>query len=50
MCEIDYTGDYKFNGKKFWGDKWNYCKTFKLEFDSDNKLLNIKKYKIGVRS
>ena len=34
-CEIDYTGIYKFDGKQFFDGKWNYCETFKLEFDDD---------------
>ena len=41
-CEIDYTNAYKFNGKHFFDGKWNYCETFKLEFDDDNNLINIK--------
>ena len=41
-CEIDYTNGYKFNGKHFFDGKWNYCETFKLEFDDDNNLINIK--------
>lgn len=39
-CEIDYTGIYKFDGK------WNYCETFKLEFDDDNDLIDIKNIKL----
>lgn len=40
-CEIDYIGVYKFNGKQFFDGKWNYCETFRLEFDDDNNLINI---------
>ena len=46
-CEIDYTNGYKFNGKHFFDGKWNYCETFKLEFDDDNNLINIKKYQLN---
>ena len=40
-CKINYTGPYTFNGKEFFDGKWNYCETFKLEFDDDNNLINI---------
>ena len=40
-CEIDYTGIYKFDGKQFFDGKWNYCETFKLEFDDNNDLISI---------
>lgn len=40
-CEIDYIDGYKFNGKQFFDGKWSYCETFKLEFDKNNKLINI---------
>ena len=40
-CDITYEGDYRFNGVKFFDGKWNYCETFKLEFDDYNKLINI---------
>ena len=46
-CEIDYTGIYKFDGKQFFDGKWNYCETFKLEFDDDNNLINIKNIKLN---
>lgn len=45
--EIDYTGDYKFRGKPFFDDKWNYCETFKLEFDDNNNLINIENIKLN---
>lgn len=44
-CEIDYTG-YKFKGKTFFDGKWNHCEAFKLEFDNDNKLINIENIKL----
>ena len=43
-CEIDYTGSYKFKGKKFFDGTWNYCETFKLEFNNNN-LINIENIK-----
>lgn len=46
-CEIDYTGDYKFKGKTFFDGKWNYCETFKLEFDDNNNLINIENIKLN---
>ena len=45
-CEIDYTGDYKFRGKTFFDGKWEYCETFKLEFDDDHNLINIENIKL----
>ena len=44
-CEIDYTGSYKFKGKEFFDGKWNYCETFKLEFDNNNNLIKIENIK-----
>ena len=40
-CKIDYTGPYTYNDKEFFDGKWNYCETFKLEFDNDNNLVSI---------
>lgn len=45
-CEINYTDNYKFNNKVFFNGKWNYCETFKLEFDN-NKLISIKNIKFN---
>ena len=45
-CEINYTDDYKFNNKVFFNGKWNYCETFKLDFDN-NKLISIKNIKFN---
>lgn len=44
-CEIKYIGCYKYNGKQFFDGKWNYCETFKLDFDDTNKLINIENIK-----
>ena len=46
-CEIDYTGGYKFRGKTFFDGKWEYCETFKLEFDDNNNLINIENIKLN---
>lgn len=45
-CNVTYGGDYKFNDKIFFDGKWNYCQTFKLEFDDDFTLLNVETIKI----
>ena len=45
-CNVTYGGDYKFNDKIFFDGKWNYCQTFKLEFDDDFTLLNMETIKI----
>ena len=36
-CDVDFMGDYKFNNEVFFDGKWNYCETFKLEFDEYDK-------------
>ena len=35
-CKINYDGPYTYNEKEFFDGKWNYCETFKLEFDNNN--------------
>lgn len=40
-CEINYDGPYTYNDKEFFDGKWNYCESFKLEFDDDNNLIDI---------
>lgn len=44
-CDVSYSGNYKFKGNDFFDGKWNYCEVFKLEFDDNNNLLNIKNLK-----
>ena len=44
-CEINLIGSYKYNGSEFFDGKWNYCETFKLEFDDNNELISIKNIK-----
>lgn len=41
-CEINHTGPYRFNGKEFFDGKWNYCESFKLEFDQHKNLISVK--------
>jgi len=41
-CDISYDSDYKFNNKIFFDGKWDYLETFKLTFDENNNLINIK--------
>ncbi len=40
-CDVDFTGDYKFNNKVFLNGKWNYCQTFKLVFNNNKELISI---------
>ena len=40
-CDVDFEGDYKFNGKSFFDGKWNYCETFKLVFNDNKELVSI---------
>ena len=44
-CDVSYSDSYKFQGSNFFDGKWNYCETFKLEFDDNNNLLSIKNLK-----
>lgn len=44
-CEISYGGPYKYHGIEFFDGKWDYCETFKLIFDDNNNLLDIKNVK-----
>ena len=44
-CKVSYTGPYKFKNKNFFDGKWNYCETFKLTFDEQNDLIDIKNIK-----
>ena len=39
-CEIN-SDSYKFKGRKFFDNKWNYLETFKLVFNEENNLTNI---------
>ena len=41
-CDISYDGDYKYKDKLFFDGKWDYLETFKLEFDDNHNLINIK--------
>ena len=44
-CDINIENDklvYRFNNKTILNGYFNYCETFKLEFDDKNNLINIK--------
>lgn len=45
-CEIKYMGPYKFCDKEFFDGKWNYCETFKLEFDENQNLISIENLRL----
>lgn len=40
-CELDLNNGLTFQNINFFDGKWNYCQTFKLEFDDNNELLSI---------
>ena len=45
FCDIKIENDklvYRFNDNIFLNGYFNYCETFKLEFDDNNNLINIK--------
>ena len=47
-CEIDIFDNklrYSFKNKMIFEGYFNYCETFKLEFDNENKLINIENIK-----
>lgn len=47
-CEIDTFDNklrYSFKNKMIFEGYFNYCETFKLEFDNENKLINIESIK-----
>lgn len=44
-CDISYLDNYKFKENIFFNGKWNYCETFKLEFDENNDLISINNLK-----
>lgn len=41
-CEIQYPNKYLFQNKSFFDGNWHYLETFKLTFDKDNTLIDIK--------
>ena len=45
-CNIVLNEDYSYNNNVFFNGIPNYLETFKLEFDNDNGLINIKNIKI----
>ena len=45
-CDVSYSGNYIFKGNIFFDGMWNYCETFKLEFNENNDLISIKNLKI----
>ena len=48
-CDIEIVDGklrYSFNGKVLLHNHFNYCETFKLDFDDDNKIVNIENIKL----
>lgn len=48
-CDVSYDGAYKFNQNEFFDGKWNFCETFKLVFNEENELIDIKNIKFLER-
>ena len=44
-CTVKYKEPYEFNGNAFFDGNWNFCETFKLEFDDNKELISIKNIK-----
>jgi len=48
-CDIEIVNDklkYSYKGRILLDENFNYCETFKLEFDKDNNLVDINNIKI----
>ena len=48
-CDIEIVDDklrYCFNDKILLDGYFNYCETFKLEFDDNNRIINIENIKL----
>ena len=48
-CDVEIVDDklrYSFNGKVLLHNHFDYCETFKLDFDDDNKIVNIENIKL----
>lgn len=43
--KISYDGPYIYKNKNYFEGIWNYCETFKLTFDDQNNLVDIKNLK-----
>ena len=41
-CELSFDKGYKFEENIFFDGKWDYCETFKLVFDQNKDLIDIK--------
>lgn len=41
-CEVNYDGNYKFNNKIFFDGIWEPCTTFKIVFDENKEIIDIK--------
>ena len=48
-CEINYEGEYTYNKKVFFDGRWIPCTTFKLTFDEDKNLIDIKNVKRNIK-
>lgn len=44
-CDIEYSGNYYFNNAIFFNGNWKPCTTFKLTFNDNKKLMDIKEIK-----
>lgn len=44
-CCLNEIDGYKFKGVTFFDGKWGHCETFKLTFDDNNQLIDIKNIK-----
>ena len=42
FCEVKYGFPYKFKDKEFFDGNWQYCQTFKVDFDDNNNVVDIK--------
>lgn len=47
FSEVKYDGNYTFNNEIYFDGEWKHLETFKLIFDDNNILLNIKNIRMG---
>ena len=45
-CKVYYDNAYTFDDKVFFDGKWQHLETFKLVFDNENNILDVKNIKM----
>ena len=45
-CKVYYDKEYTFDNKVFFDGNWQHLETFKLVFDNENNILDVKNIKM----